>query len=317
MQNKKSDIRWKRVENSFTLSLASAEEGKDIIMDNHFDSRFSPYHIFIVRIDGRDYKVPHIMDDFEFERFLLDIGGRLPFGVRVFHFSDIDQILTNPIIAQMPTKNIPIFKLLRTNSPKQTQVKNKQVNKVYPVSCKFGDYAVCRRELGDSLVLVDGDSYCFLADMEVVPIHLKEAREYITRHHRHCGAPSFHKFSVSLRVDGEPEPVGVAVASTPKARHLMDERTLEINRVCVDPRYGNACSKLYAQVIRIGKGLGYTRFVTYTLPEESGASLKAVGFQFDGMTQDAAHGWDVPSRPRNMEKYPKGEKRRWILEIRK
>ena len=283
-------------------------------MNNHFDSRFSPYHIFVVSINGQDYKVPHIMDDFTFERLLMDIGGTLPFGVRAFHFSDIDQVLANPVIARMPVKDVPILELLCTHPPQSIRVKDKRLDETYNVSCKLGDYAVFRRKLGDKLVLVDGILYCFLADMEVVPIHLKEAKEYIAKHHRHCGAPSFHKFSVSLRVDGEPEPVGVAVASIPKARRLMDGRTLEINRVCTDPRYGNACSKLYAQVVRIGKGLGYTRFVTYTLLEESGASLKAVGFRFDGMTQDAAHGWDVPSRPRNTEKYPKGEKRRWILE---
>lgn len=130
------------------------------------------------------------MDDFEFERLMLNIGGTLLFGIRVFHFADLD------------------------------------------------------------LVLVDGESYCFLADMDVVPMHLKEAREYIAKHHCHCSAPSFHKFAVSLQVDGEPEPVGVAVASTPKSRHLMDGRALEINRVCTDPCYRNACSKgIYAYTV--------------------------------------------------------------------
>ena len=76
-------------------------------MNNHFDSRFSPYHIFVVSINGQDYKVPHIMDDFTFERLLMDIGGTLPFGVRAFHFSDIDQVLANPVIARMPVKDVP------------------------------------------------------------------------------------------------------------------------------------------------------------------------------------------------------------------
>ena len=280
-----------------------------------FDSQFAPYHLLIVTLEGHDYKVPQILDDFQFERLLMDIEDKLPLGVRVFHFNNINELLTNPVIEKMPVTDIPIIELLRSEVPKHMRVKDRERNEVYPVICRLGNYAVCSREPWETLYDVDGDRRCFLTDMHVEPIHLKEAREYIEKHHRHCGAPSFHKFSVSIRVEGEAEPIGVAVASTPKARHLMDGKTLEINRVCVDSRYGNVCSKLYAQVIRIGKEMGYTRFVTYTLPEESGASLKAVGFQFDGMTKDSAHGWDVPGRPRHTEKYPTGPKKRWILNI--
>lgn len=94
----------------------------------------------------------------------------------------------------------------------------------------------------------------------------------------------------------------------------MDGKTLEINRVCAEYRYANACSKLYAQIVRTGRNLGYKRFVTYTLPDESGASLKAAGFRFDSTTVDCAHGWDRAGRPRRIEKYPVGPKQRWILE---
>ena len=64
--------------------------------------------------------------------------------------------------------------------------------------------------------------------------------------------------------------MGVAIASIPKARCQMDGLTLEINRCCADPRYADVCSNLYARTIRIGREMGYTRFLTYTLPEESG-----------------------------------------------
>ena len=92
--------------------------------------------------------------------------------------------------------------------------------------------------------------------LEAVPITLQEASAYIDRRHRHNAGPKFHKFSVCLRVPGEPEPVGVAVASTPKARRQMDGETLEINRCCTDPRYADVCSCLYARAIRIGRELG-------------------------------------------------------------
>ena len=102
-------------------------------------------------------------------------------------------------------------------------------------------------------------------------------------------------------------------------KHQMDGETLEINRCCTDPRYAdvcNVCSSLYARAVRIGRELGYRRFLTYTLPEESGSSLRAVGFQPDGVAKASAGGWNSPSRPRSTDRYPAGEKLRWVLYVK-
>ena len=109
--------------------------------------------------------------------------------------------------------------------------------------------------------------------------------------------------------------MGVAVASTPKARRQMDGETLEINRCCADPRYADVCSCLYARAVRIGRELGYRRFLTYTLPEESGSSLRAAGFQPDGVVKPSASGWNSPARPRDTARYPAGEKLRWVRRV--
>lgn len=77
----------------------------------------------------------------------------------------------------------------------------------------------------------------------------------------------------------------------------------------------NANSKLYAAAVRAAFAMGYRRVLTYTLPEESGVSLKAAGFMPDGMTRASPAGWSVPSRLRDRpERYPTGEKIRWIKE---
>jgi hypothetical protein len=47
-------------------------------------------------------------------------------------------------------------------------------------------------------------------------------------------------------------------------------------RVCTDGT-PNACSALYGACRRIAKAMGYTRVITYTLADEDGASLRAVG----------------------------------------
>jgi hypothetical protein len=94
-----------------------------------------------------------------------------------------------------------------------------------------------------------------------------------------------------------------------------DGYTAEITRCCVLENERNANSKLYAAAIRAARAIGYRRIITYTLPEESGASLKAVGFSLDGQTADV-RSWDVPSRPRTVpEKYPTGRKNRWVKTI--
>ena len=73
------------------------------------------------------------------------------------------------------------------------------------------------------------------------------------------------------------ELIGVATAGRPVARHLDDGFTLEINRTCTDGT-PNANSKLYGAVWRAAKAMGYKRAITYTQANETGSSLRAVGW---------------------------------------
>jgi hypothetical protein len=102
----------------------------------------------------------------------------------------------------------------------------------------------------------------------------------------------------------------VAVAGRLVARRLDDGRTLEILRVCTDGTK-NACSFLYARVTRIARLMGYTRIVTYTLAEEAGASLRAVGARVAG--EVPAGEWDKPSRRRKSQEVYGKSKLRWEL----
>src|SRR5438874_4846757 len=118
--------------------------------------------------------------------------------------------------------------------------------------------------------------------MEAIPLHLRETNEFVARHHRHNRPTVGGKFAVGAAVDVKL--VGVAIAGRPVARRLDDGKTLEILRVCT---YGtpNANSFLYGRVRRIGQLFGYTRIITYTLAEEPGASLRAVGAQVVGKVE--------------------------------
>jgi hypothetical protein len=112
--------------------------------------------------------------------------------------------------------------------------------------------------------------------MKIVPITLATAKAFVGEHHRHNKPPTGWKFGVGL-VDEGGDLIGVATAGRPVARHFDDGLTLEVNRTCTDGT-PNANSMLYGAVWRAGKAMGYTRCITYTQAEESGASLKAAGF---------------------------------------
>ena len=113
------------------------------------------------------------------------------------------------------------------------------------------------------------------------------------RIHRNHKSSIGAKFCVAA-YDGE-KIVGVAMAGRPVSRHLDDGWTLEVNRVATDGTR-NACSFLYGAVRRIGKEMGYKKFITYTLPEEGGASLRASGWTLVG--EAGGGNWNTASRPR-------------------
>ena len=271
------------------------------------------YHLFLAQLDGCTYRCSPTLDDTAFDLRMNALGWRMPYHLRAFHTSDPKWVKKNPVLKAAPELPADIDRLL--SPPLQPMwLKDKRRQQTLAVRCKYGDYVLADTEDGyGRLYRVDGIVSSLVARMEAVPITLRETSAYVDQHHRHNTGPKFHKFSICLRVPGEQEPVGVVIASTPKARHQMDGGTLEINRCCTDPRYADVCSNLYARAIRIGREMGYRRFLTYTLPEESGSSLRAVGFQPDGITKVSVGGWNSPSRPRNSAQYPPGEKIRWVL----
>lgn len=111
--------------------------------------------------------------------------------------------------------------------------------------------------------------------LQIKPITLRRACEFILQHHRHNQPPRGHKFSIGLERGAEL--VGVATAGRPVARHFDDGLTLEVNRTCTDGTR-NANSMLYGAIWRCARAMGYQRAITYTQADETGASLRAAGW---------------------------------------
>ena len=145
----------------------------------------------------------------------------------------------------------------------------------------------------------------------IVPTTLEEACEFLRRYHRHHQPPVGHKFSVAVADEGGVVR-GVACVGRPVARMSDNGWTLEVNRCCTDGT-PNACSALYAACWRAARALGYRKLITYTLPEEGGASLRGAGWRCLG--EAGGGSWHTPTsgRPR-VDTHPLQTKLRWEVE---
>jgi len=142
--------------------------------------------------------------------------------------------------------------------------------------------------------------------LDLVPCTMKDAMEFVAQHHRHHRKPAGGLFAVGV-ADGA-DLVGVAIVGRPIARMLMDGWTAEVIRVCVLEGHRNACSMLYGACWRAARALGWRKLVTYTLPEEGGASLRAAGWRCLG---EAGGGkWSRANRPR-VDDHPTQVKWKW------
>ncbi len=155
--------------------------------------------------------------------------------------------------------------------------------------------------------------------MKLKPISFRKACDFVTKVHRHHKPPRGHKFSISV-VNDDDEIIGVAIVGRPVSRVLDDGFTAEVIRLATDGTK-NACSMLYGASWRASKGMGYTKIVTYILESESGVSLRASGWSFDGMTKGGRY-WKQ-GRSENHTGFTKNRteyehstqsKQRWIQE---
>lgn len=145
--------------------------------------------------------------------------------------------------------------------------------------------------------------------MKAVPLELKQANAFVNQLHRHHPPVYRDKFRVGCEIDGLL--VGVVQIGRPVCRELDDGSTVEVVRLCTNGAR-NVCSFLYGRAARIANEMGYKKIITYILSYESGISLKAAGWKFDGFTKGGS--WDCPSRPRKTAS-PTCPKQRWIKRL--
>ena len=136
--------------------------------------------------------------------------------------------------------------------------------------------------------------------MELRPITIRAAMRIVDEWHRHLERPQGARFAIAAWKDGRL--VGVALVGNPVARMTAtkDKTAAEVIRVATDGT-PNANSFLYARAKRAAQALGFVRVLTKTLPEESGASLRAIGAHCKGLSKGGQ--WDRVNRRRALTEH--------------
>lgn len=143
------------------------------------------------------------------------------------------------------------------------------------------------------------------AVLELVPVPLSDAGEFVAQVHRHHPPPPGGLFAIG--VASADRIVAVAIVGRPVARALADGWTAEVTRLASDGTR-NACSMLYSACWRAARAMGYRRMITYTLASEPGTSLRAAGWRVVGKV--AGRSWSCQTRPR-VDRHPLQDKFRW------
>jgi len=148
--------------------------------------------------------------------------------------------------------------------------------------------------------------------MNLRPITLEEANQFVLNFHRHNRPTVGGRFAIGLEDSGEL--CGVAIVGRPIARQIEHHYTAEVLRTCTNPKAPKgAVSKLYAACWRAWRAMGGTRLLTYTLTTESGASLRGAGWKRIGEVPASKPGQGWQSRDREWQPIMGQQKLRWEI----
>jgi hypothetical protein len=151
----------------------------------------------------------------------------------------------------------------------------------------------------------------------IAPCTIRAAIKKVKECHRHLPDLQGGLFAAMV-VGPAGECLGVAVFGNP-SRVWQNTGRGVITRCAAQeglPRVGEhaapACTMLYGALCRAAKALGYREAWTYTLPHETGRSLKGAGFIDMGMTDGGEHDRKSRRRKPAVNSEPK---RRWLRRL--
>jgi hypothetical protein len=130
----------------------------------------------------------------------------------------------------------------------------------------------------------------------ILPTTLRAANDFVQTHHRHNKRTARDGGKFAICCEFNAVNVGVAIVGNPISATYMNKTkygyVAEVLRTCTNggaPK--GAVSFLYGACARICREMGFNNLISYTLDDESGASLKGAGWRQVGLTKPCAPGW--------------------------
>lgn len=114
--------------------------------------------------------------------------------------------------------------------------------------------------------------------LRAIPLTTAATNRAVARIHRHHGPvpPALVHFCIGA-IDETGRLCGVAACGRPANRNSDDGQTAEVLRLASDGT-ANVCSFLYGACARVANAMGFARIMSYTLENESGESMRGVGW---------------------------------------
>lgn len=150
--------------------------------------------------------------------------------------------------------------------------------------------------------------------LQIVPCSLRKANDFVEMYHRHSIRTSRDGGKFALAVASAAQVVGVAIVGNPLSATFMDGFTVEVLRACVLPDAPRNCNSfLYGACRRVWFEMGGRKILTYTLTDESGASLRGAGWKLAATIKGHNPStWGKSDHLKRFEQSIIGEpKRRW------
>jgi hypothetical protein len=148
--------------------------------------------------------------------------------------------------------------------------------------------------------------------LQLLPMSLREASEFVQSFHRHPPHEGKVRGKFAMGASDGDQLWGVVIVGRPLARLLNDGYTAEVLRLCSRPGAPKGTNSfLYAKAWRAWEAQGGRRIVTYTLESESGASLRGVGWKIAGKAPPRPYGWKATGRERRWNPAYGQAKLRW------
>lgn len=116
--------------------------------------------------------------------------------------------------------------------------------------------------------------------------------------------------------------MGVAIVGNPLSATFMDKsrygHVAEVLRTCTaETAPKGAVSFLYGACTRVCREMGFDRLVSYTLTDETGASLRGAGWKQVALTKPVAPGWRKNDSIQRVYQEVMGlPKNRWECQLR-